>query len=352
MKKWLCVLSLLLPMAASAAVVERLYDATVPVVDQSVPVRQQAMAAALGEVLIRVTGQRAAPELPAFSDLLAAAPAMVQQFRYEFQERVDEVTGRPQRELQLSVRFDPRAVQRAAIERGVPVWGSERPATLVWIAWDDGQSRGVMDEAAPPEIEAALVRAAMRRGLPLIKPLMDLEDRVAFTFTDVWGGFDEPVVTASERYNPNVILVGRVFRVDRERWAARWTAYDGDEVRYTETAPGVVDAVVADGVHWLADQVAVRAAVMPDLLRDGRTRLIVTEVSALGEYADLLRYLESLSPVAAVALESVDGDRIAFSLDLRGTEDQLQRTIALGDRLQPAAGQVALDGSLHYRLRR
>jgi hypothetical protein len=91
---------------------------------------------------------------------------------------------------------------------------------------------------------------------------------------------------------------------------------------------------------------------MPDLLRDGRTRLIVTEVSALGEYAELLRYLESLSTVTAVALESVDGDRMAFALDLRGTEEQLQRTIALGNRLQVVAGPAALDGSLHYRLRR
>lgn len=339
-------------MTASAAVVERLYDATVPVVDQTLPVRQEAMAAALGEVLIRVTGQRAAPELPAFSDLLAAAPSLVQQFRYEFEETVDEVTGRPRRELQLSVRFDPRAVQRAAIERGVPVWGAERPATLVWIAWDNGRERGLMDEATPPEIDSALVRASTRRGLPLVTPLMDLEDRFAVTFTDVWGGFDERLLTASQRYNPNLILVGRVFRVDQERWAARWTVYDGDEVQYTESAPALVDAVVADGIHWVADQVAARAAVMPDLLRDGRTRLIVAEVTALGEYADLLRYLESLSPVAGVALESVDGDRVAFSLDLRGTEEQLQRTIALGNRLTAVEGPPALDGSLHYRLRR
>jgi hypothetical protein len=137
------------------------------------------MATALGEVLIRVTGQRAAPELPAFADLLAAAPSLVQQFRYEFQDRVDEVTGRPRRELQLSVRFDPRAVQRAAIERGVPVWGSERPATLVWLAWDDGRERGLMDESAPSNIDPALVRASTRRGLPLVTPLMDLEDRSA-----------------------------------------------------------------------------------------------------------------------------------------------------------------------------
>lgn len=339
-------------MTAPAAVVERLYDATVPVADQTLPVRQEAMAVALGEVLVRVTGQRAAPELPLFADLLAAAPSLVQQYSYEVREVVDEVTGRPRRELQLSVRFDPRAVQRAAIERGVPVWGSERPATLVWIAWDDGSGRGLLDETAPPELDDALTRAATRRGLPVVTPLMDLEDRFAVDFTDVWGGFDERLLAASERYSPNVILVGRLFRVDAERWGARWTAYDGDDVRYSETPPALVDAVVADGVHWLADQVAVRAAVMPDLLRDGRTRLIVAEVPALGEYAELFRYLESLSPVAAVALESVDGDRIAFSLELRGTEEQLQRTIALGNRLQPVDAPDALDGSLRYRLRR
>lgn len=339
------------PATVDAVVVERLYEASVPVADQSAGARQAAMADALGVVLVRVTGQRDAPAFEEFSDLIVAAPRLVQQFRYEQREEPDAETGEPVRVPYLWVRFDARAVQRAAIERGVPVWGPERPAVLVWVAFDDGFERGLLDEDAAAGIVAALEAVAAQRGLPLVMPLMDLEDRVRLGFTDLWGGFEDRILEASARYQPNAILVGRLHRVEGDEWVARWSSFEDGARRYAETAPGPLDAVAGEGVHWLADGFGERFAVMPDALRDGRTRLVIDGVEGIGPYVAVYRYLESLSPVGAVALESIAGGSLIFALELRGTEQQLQQAIALGASLVPGEPLIAVDGSLRYRLR-
>jgi uncharacterized protein len=347
-KTWLIPLCLTvvlaLPTAASAVVVERLYEASVPVADQSEAERTRAMRDALGVVLVRISGQQAAAQLEVVSDLVRSAPRMVQQFRYETLEQ-----GRG---LRLVVRFDPRAVQRAAIDLGVPVWGDERPALLVWLAYDDGSRRGLLDEFAPEGIARMLTEVAELRGVPVIVPLMDLEDRTALAFTDVWGGFEDRILAASERYRPNAVLVGRLFRVDSDRWSARWSLYEDDTAGYAETAPGMLATVVGDGIHWVADGFGRRFAVMPDARRDGRTRLLVEGITDMGAYATLYRYLEGLSPVGSVAVEGAEGDRMTFALELRGTVQQLQQAIALGSRLRPGDPVESLDGSLHYRLGR
>ena len=108
----------------------------------------------------------------------------------------------------------------------MPVWGPERPLTLVWIAVDDGVGGRALlgaNEAAQfgtpttPQraellttVRADVVAAADERGLPIAWPLLDLEDLNAVTFTDVWGGFDDRIVAASTRYRADAVLIGRV----------------------------------------------------------------------------------------------------------------------------------------------
>ncbi len=55
-----------------------------------------------------------------------------------------------------------------------------------------------------------IVAAADERGLPIAWPLLDLQDRDAVTFIDVWGGFEDRIVAASARYRADAVLIGEV----------------------------------------------------------------------------------------------------------------------------------------------
>ena len=331
---------------AYAVVVDGLYEATVPVADQSVGSQRQGLADALAIVLVRNSGSRDAATLD-------ADPArLVQQFRFERRDEVDPATGEPVPRLYLWARFNPGAVQRVLVDHGVPIWGRERPAVVVWLAYDDGFERAVVDDTSPPEFRQALNDAAQRRGLPIIPPLMDLQDRAALPFTDLWGAFDDAVLDASRRYNGDAVLVGRIYALDRETWGARWILYTDGIGSHFETAPAALSEVVADGVHQVADRFALRFSLLPDTAPDGRTRVIVTGVDDVRHYASVLDYLGSLSPVANVEVERVEGDEVVFLLELRGTPEQVERAIELGTRLSREADDwEALTGALRYRLR-
>ena len=339
--------ALALPAApAHAVVVERLYEATVPVPDQSDAARSAALRDALGAVFVRASGRLDAATID------ADAARMVQQFRYETRQVTDPLTGTVTPALDLWARFDPVAVQRALVERGVPIWGRERPAVLVWLAYDDGFERALVDESAPLAFRGAALDAARARGLPLIPPLMDLQDRAALSFTDVWGGFDDSILAASRRYNADAVLVGRLYALDGERWGARWILYADGAAQHHESEAGAIEAVAADGVHWTAGLFAERFSLLPDAAPDGRTRVVVAGVDGLDDYAAAMRYLATLSPVADVAVVRVERDEVTFSLELRGTREQLEQAIGLGSQLMRAPDDLEeITGALRYTIR-
>ena len=76
--------------------------------------------AAMKTVLVRVTGRRYADEDPALAPLVSNARRYVQQYR-----------AAP--DNQLWVAFDGPAIERWLTQNGQPLWGHERPATLVLV---------------------------------------------------------------------------------------------------------------------------------------------------------------------------------------------------------------------------
>jgi len=69
----------------------------------------------------------------------------------------------------------------------------------------------------------------------------------------------------------------------------------------------------------------------------------VIGVSDLRDYAGLENYLESLTFISHVSVESLMGDTVRFRLATRGGGDSLQRALSLNGRLQPvAAGETGI----------
>lgn len=312
-----------------------LYEAAVPVADQGTDTRNAALREAMAAVLVKVTGRRNAHALEASNRLLGQSQRFVQQYRYQQREVLDPQSGEMRHRLHLWVRFDAIGVQRALLEQDVPLWGRERPDTLVWLAYDDGAERALVTPDTAPVYDRVVEETAAARGVPLLQPLMDLEDRSRLPYSDLWGGFEQPIRRASERYAPNAILVGRVYRADRERWGARWILIEGTETRHHESPPGPLAPVIADGVHWVADTFAERFAIVADRASDGLVRMQVDRVSGFEDYMTTMFYLEELSMMNRVQVEMTRADRVVFALDIRGTPEQLEQAIALSGRFDP-----------------
>lgn len=308
---------------ALAVPVRGLYEASAPVADQGAPAREPALRSALQQVLVRLVGQRQLPE--AALALLPRASTLVQGYGYE--------TAPATRELRLKAQFDGRALEAALRAQGLPVWGANRPAHLVWLALrDDTGARLVLDETTLPERAAAVVATAAARGLPLVLPAPTPSERQRAGFGDIWEGRSETVLAVSSRYASDAVVIARVGR-EGSRWIGRWTLLDGKGLSEDWTATGAsLDEALTAGVDQLADRQAARLAAQTAVVQD--LQLHVRAVDALRDYGRLLNYVRSLTRVRQAAVERAQGDTLVMRLRIEGERDALERTLDSGGVLR------------------
>ena len=308
---------------------------------------------ALRAVLVKVTGRRDVTSDPLVMKQFSTAETYVQQYR-----TLPDGT--------VWVLFDRVALRRALDGIGQPIWGEERPATLVWLVMDYG--RGTRDilaaeagveraagsfSAAPPQtdlerqaaVREILQSTAIERGLPLILPLVDSEELGIVSISDVWGGFTESLDIASQRYGADAILIGRARVRSVEIADVRWTLLLGDEQFDW-------DGDISSGPDRIADLFAARLATSSNA--SGQMQLRVDGVESLDDYGRLSQYLSSLDVIEEYSVDQVADQTVIFSLLVRGDADRLMRGIALRRVLQPIDDSsdmtIAPASSLHYAL--
>lgn len=348
----LAFLWVLLPLSPGrAAEVSGLYEAEVAVADQSRDARAQAVRVALAGVLVKVSGNANVVLAPGVAELLNRANQFVRQFRY-IQARPGD--GEPEA-LRLWVSFDSLAVNEALSGAGQAVWGHARPSLMVWLAIDEPGTRlllGANDEhAARGELETL----SRQRAAPLVLPLLDLQDQTKLNFAEVWAGFRDNIVAASQRYGTEAVLVGRLLAGRDGFLRARWNLYQAERT-WEWVSSGNLSGVLAGGVDGAVDVLAQLFARAGDT-GVARLKLRVEQVADLAGYARALKYLRQLGPVEEAQPAQVLAGSVTFHVSLRGGAAGLAEAIGLGDKLVLAplprvAGVEPLPGEadLVYRL--
>jgi uncharacterized protein len=312
----LCLcLAVLCAGAAHAAARTELYQATVPVSDRSEAAQTAAFQNAMRTVLVRVTGRRSAEDDPALAPLVSNARRYVQQYR----SAADN---------QLWVAFDGASIERWLTQNGQPLWGHERPVTLVLLAVQTGpQSGSVITAEDTSELKASIDAAAAARGVPLLWPSTADLQRTRLDYATVSGA--TPPSTVAEmgrRIGGEAVLIGRASGGGANA-NVRWVhLFQDRSSEYSGTLEGVNRAA-----DLYAGMFAASGSVVP-------VDIEVVGVNDLREYASVETYLESLTFISHVSVESLSGDVVRFRLATRGGADALQRALSLSGRLQPVAG--------------
>ena len=303
---------------AEAAEVAALYTARVALDPEADDPRAQAYETALAEVLLRVAGSEISADPDKTALLFPNPAAYVVQFR-------------PGEDDTLWVSFDGEAVAATLRQAGQTVWGDDRPVTLVWLAVDWGQGDREIIAADDPErtrdearsidrnrlLRQRVLDMAERRGLPLLFPLLDTEDLQKVAFSDLWGGFDEPLLAASERYDVHSILVGRIRPATGQR--NRWNYYFGGEDRSWDGEPEQVIAQVAD---LLAAEFAVSGSAPLQYVQ-----LSVSGIDSVDDYAAIQHLLSATSVIEQFSVNEVFGDRVSYGVEARGGAERLRRAL-------------------------
>ena len=340
---------------ARGAVVQGLYEARVPVADQSAAQRSAALQQAFAAVLVKVTGTRAAAG--ALAGTLGSPSQYVQQYRFE---KVAPDPSAPPAQppaapaLVLWARFDATVVDNALHAAHAPQWGDERPRTLVWLALADAPGGRILAATDNSYLMQALATAAQQRGVSFVFPQMDGPDKSTLGVPDLAGFNTDRIRQASQRYKADAVLVGSVTPFGTGQFTAHWQLISTDRIETWDTPAGDEVLVAVDGVQTSADRFAARYAIAPGAGELAGVLLQVDNVTSLDAYAKVLSYLGSLTPVRAVHVERVAQGSVYFSLDIHGSLDNLESALVLGGMMAapaavsapPAASGAPVPGAL------
>ena len=337
----LLVLLLVVAQKLDAVTLENLYQAEVLSESQSDAQRRIDASEGLSQVLTRVSGR---------SDILqnrviVAALKTPEQYYSEFSyARVeagnDEAAALPQPGLDplpaetprqvMRIRFAPSLIAKILREADLPVWGSNRPSVLSWMAIDDESGRQVLGEANPSLFAKTLNQAARARGVPLLLPLWDLEDSRGVSSSEIWGRFLGRIEAASKRYSPDKILVFRAESEFSNQWRGDWSLGEGGQWRsgtvYGESQAQLATALVGVLASVLSEQYAVTST-------RSEVRLTVEGITEIQDYAEVSRYLEGLTQVMSVQPVRILTDMVEFKLRSEGEVQQIIDVIALDRKL-------------------
>lgn len=322
------------PLSWAAQTLE-LYDESAILAQDARPSEQnEAVAEALGRVLIRVTGDTAVLETDTAQSMVSDANDYLSTFRFERSDvTLTNLLGEPVPTKRMIMRFDRGAVEQRLARNRLPIWGPKRPETLIWMADRLSGSDRILADSDDSDLAEALKNSARERGVPLTLPLMDLDDSFAVGFTDIYGLFTTDIQEASERYSPDAILLARLAREGDGLQADFVYMIADDRQRYRVEA-ATEEALMRALVDRVAGRLADQYAVVLDPAMAGQISLRINAVDNLATLAAVERYLDALNLVTRVTLRRVEPDSVQFDLEISGDRTQLRDALALDERLR------------------
>lgn len=297
----------------------------------------QAQGQALGQVLIKLTGKPQVLSQPPVAAALAKPADYLRRYAYQGSGE----------EKRILAEFEPTKVNGLLSKTGLPILGAARPQIAIWLVIDDSQRRMVSDQSAD-DWGRELRASAASLALPVVLPIMDLDDSAAVAVTDVLGRFAEPVVAASQRYGAELVLMGQLTAKD-EVWTLNWGLYGNQAGQTSELVAGSQSGNQQAVSEQLSQALAAALVERYGARVAGEKGSLLLQIEGLTRMDDISAVqglLRGMASVAEVELAELDMDSITFSLSIYGQPDELVRLLSLERRLARLDEQP---GTLHYR---
>ena len=239
------------------------------------------------------------------------------------------------------------------LQAGAPFWQANRRGVLVWLVAQSGDQQRMINAELAPQFYRALNQAAQARGIPLIQPLLDLEETSQISAADVWGLSMPIILRASQRYDNGAVLVGKLSQAYDKSWLGQWMLlYSGE--RQIENYRGTeLEDYFTLGSDLVADRLAADYAVaVNQAQRNNSLTIKFSGIRGKADYLALSEYLRQVPALKAIQLSHIDGEHCYFSLEGSDDIDQLRALIELNGRIVPStdsSNDSYLSNQLHYQ---
>lgn len=272
------------------------------------------------------------PNLDLWTEL-SSAQHLVNQFSYT--TMTEPVTLRNNETVmrqRLELTFDEAGVKNLLRRLETQVWDANRPKVLFWVALESRNGRTLITQKSNAPLSKVLMEQSVERGIPYLLPNFSTHPATDTLFSDIWGGFSQQIIAASDPYAPDAIAVGKI-RASGNSWRVEWRLFTGMGSVWHNTSVATLRDALQTGVHFTAEELSRRYASQVGQ-GAGTYQVMVSNIQQVQDYAALSNYLNDLSLTSKVSLVQSANQRILFELTLRGGLNQLKANLALDGRLK------------------
>lgn len=236
----------------------------------------------------------------------------------------------------FQVSYDSNLIEALFKSAQLPLWGKNRPLCLVWLLLE-GQTEGVISFESNPDWGVELDQLSRKWGLPLVMPLLDLEEVSQISVQDITMGNMSVLKQAAERYSADANVIVRLQEISPDAWSADWALLlDNEKITWQQRAP-TEKILLAEGLQTLALHLQKRYASTSGQ-SEAVIQIEVNQVTHAQEYAKLLQYLKGLPFIAAVQVQSVQGSQVILQLTPKDSIASLEQTFASDGHLVKIQG--------------
>jgi hypothetical protein len=195
--------------------VEYLYQIELPVLAKTSEAKEQAVKDGLFQVLVKITGDAEVDKNPVIRTGLKRADYYVHEYTY-LSETPDAS------HYLLRIVYEPKDVKRLLSSANVTYWGDNRPLILVWLAAANKQrSLDIVSKESVSDVYMKMNQYSNKYALPLIFPVMDVEEMNQISLKDVTEVAMNTLTAAAKRYGPDAMLIGEMIE-SQEGVESKW----------------------------------------------------------------------------------------------------------------------------------
>ncbi len=242
-----------------AVEVKRLYEIEVISQSKRLQDRDMAIRKALKIVLSRILAGKAALKDRAVKKVLLNAKRYVSEFQFSM--------GRTSKKGSSSTRimrvlFNEKLLVKTLRSRRNGLWNEIRPRTLVWLVVEEKGKQKIFDKVLMPQLDLSLNKASRQKGLPVLYPIQDLDEKRSLSISHVLSAHSEQLLEVSSRYDVVSTLAGRMVNKGN-CWQAEWTHYFDVKIKQWRSPCGSIADVALKGFQGLYQNLSIYYAAKP-----------------------------------------------------------------------------------------
>lgn len=320
-----------MPSLALASEIKSLYEIEVPVESQGNRHEDKALLKqALKEVVIRLRGSEKVMSVPSISNALIEPDKYVNQFSYLQRSPTQRI---------LKIRFSESRLQELFKTAEQPIWGKNRPLTVIWATLKDDKASHWVNPEFEKEAFLQLDVTAKQLGIPVVFPLFDLSDTDIVSEEDISNAHLEPIQTATKRYGAEAVLVGRITKETQNKWQGHWTFHQDGKSMTWNTQQSDLKTLLTEtvdnlGLYLSGQKTEEVTAVSKDF------SITVQGIKDSDHYTRVLEHLRQMPFVAQVEVTQVMANQTVFNIRTTVDRETLVKSLATDSILTAEASTV------------